>query len=76
MKQTILISNILDQKASFKEHEFYINDVNITLDNIRPRFDSQLFYNCNLPWRWWLDYNANATNAVKNTFREAPQPHG
>lgn len=52
----ILISNILDQKASFKEHEFYINDVNITLDNTRPHFDSQLFYNCNLPWRWWLDY--------------------
>lgn len=52
----ILISNILNQKSSFKEHEFYVNDCHITLDNTRPHFDSQLFYNCNLPWEWWPDY--------------------
>ena len=52
----ILISNVLDRKSSFKEHEFYINDFKVTLDDIRPHFSSQLFYNCNLPWEWWVHY--------------------
>ena len=52
----ILISHILDHKFSFKSQEFYVNTSNITLKNIGTHFDSQLFYNCNLPWEWWLDY--------------------
>ena len=51
----ILISN-LNEKASFKSQEFYINDFNVTLDDLRAFFDGLLFYNCNLTWEEWIDY--------------------
>ena len=51
----ILISN-LDKKTSFKSQEFYINDFNVTLDDLRSFFDGLLFYNCNLPWEGWINY--------------------
>ena len=37
----ILISN-LDKKTSFKSQEFYINDFNVTLDDLRSFFDGLL----------------------------------
>ena len=52
----ILLKNVVDQKGSFEGRASQINDINLTINDIRPFFSSQLFYNCNLPWRWWLDY--------------------
>ena len=52
----ILMSNIVDQKSSFEICEFNINNRKITIDSIQPYFDNLLFFNCNLPWEWWLDY--------------------
>jgi hypothetical protein len=52
----ILLKNVVDQKGSFEDQECRINVVNLTINDIKPYFSSQLFYNCNLPWKWWNDY--------------------